>query len=57
MPGLDPNVAVHYLKINPTFKLTKQAPRRMRIELEEKVIEETKKLLKGSADRLLRGTT
>jgi hypothetical protein len=57
MPGLDPNVAVHYLKINPTFKPTKQAPRRMRIELEEKVIEETKKLLKGSADRLLRGTT
>jgi hypothetical protein len=45
MPGLDPNMAVHYLKIDPTFKLIKQAPRRMRIELEEKVIEETKKLI------------
>jgi Reverse transcriptase (RNA-dependent DNA polymerase) len=45
MPGLDPDVAVHYLKIDPTFKPIKQAPRRMRIELEEKVIEETKKLI------------
>jgi hypothetical protein len=27
MPGLDPNVAVHYLKIDPTFKPIKQAPR------------------------------
>jgi Reverse transcriptase (RNA-dependent DNA polymerase) len=45
MPGLDPDVAVHYLKIDPTFKPIKQAPRRMRIELEEKVVEETKKLI------------
>jgi hypothetical protein len=45
MPGLDPNVAVHYLKIDPTFKPIKQAPRRMRIELEEKVVEEIKKLI------------
>jgi hypothetical protein len=45
MPGLDPNVAVHYLKIDPTFKPIKQAPRRMIIELEEKVVEETKKLI------------
>jgi Reverse transcriptase (RNA-dependent DNA polymerase) len=45
MPGLDPDVAVHYLKIDPTFKPIKQAPRRMRIEFEEKVIEETKKLI------------
>jgi hypothetical protein len=45
MPGLNPNVAVHYLKINPTFKPNKQASRRMRIELEEKVVEETKKLI------------
>jgi hypothetical protein len=27
MPRLDPNVAVHYLKIDPTFKPIKQAPR------------------------------
>jgi hypothetical protein len=45
MPGLDPNVALHYLKIDPTFKPIKQALRRMRIELEEKVVEETKKLI------------
>jgi Reverse transcriptase (RNA-dependent DNA polymerase) len=45
MSGLDPNVAVHYLKIDPTFKPIKQALRRMRIELEEKVVEETKKLI------------
>jgi hypothetical protein len=45
MPGLDPNVAVHYLKIDPTFKPIKQASRRMRIELEEKIVEETKKLI------------
>jgi hypothetical protein len=45
MPGLDPNVAVHYLKIDPTFKPIKQALRRMRIELEEKVVEEMKKLI------------
>jgi hypothetical protein len=45
MPGLDPNVAVHYLKIDPTFKPIKQASRRMRIELEEKVVEEMKKLI------------
>jgi hypothetical protein len=31
--------------MDPTFKLIKQAPRRMRIKLEEKVIEETKKLI------------
>jgi RNase H-like domain found in reverse transcriptase/Reverse transcriptase (RNA-dependent DNA polymerase) len=45
MPGLDPKVAVHYLKIDPTFRPIKQAPRRMRVELEEKVVEETKKLI------------
>jgi Reverse transcriptase (RNA-dependent DNA polymerase) len=45
MSGLDPNVVVNYLKIDPTFKPVKQAPRRMRIELEEKVMEETKKLI------------
>jgi hypothetical protein len=45
IPGLDSNVTVHYLKIDPTFKPIKQAPRRMRIELEEKVVEETKKLI------------
>jgi hypothetical protein len=46
--GLNPNVAVYYLKIDPTFKPIKQAPRRMRIELEEKVAEEIKKLIDAS---------
>jgi hypothetical protein len=45
MLGLDPKVAVHYLKIDPTFKPVKQASRQMRIELEEKVMEEIKKLI------------
>jgi Reverse transcriptase (RNA-dependent DNA polymerase) len=45
MPGLDPNVAVHYLNIVPTFKPIKQTPRRMRIELEKNIIEEIKKLI------------
>ena len=48
MPGLDPKMAVHHLKIDPEAKPVKQAPRRMRIELEEKVTEETKKLLKAN---------
>jgi Reverse transcriptase (RNA-dependent DNA polymerase) len=43
MPGLDPKVAVHYLKIDPTFRPIKQVSRRIRVELEEKVVEETKK--------------
>jgi len=30
MPGLDPKVATHKLKIDPEFKPVKQAPRRMR---------------------------
>jgi hypothetical protein len=45
MPRLDHNVVVYYLKIDLTFKPIKQAPRWMRIELEEKVVEETKKLI------------
>jgi Reverse transcriptase (RNA-dependent DNA polymerase) len=40
MSGLDPNVYVHYLKIDPTFETIKKAPRRMRIELKEKIVEE-----------------
>jgi hypothetical protein len=43
MPGLDP----HKLKIDPNVQPVKQAPRRMRIELEEKVVIETKKLIEA----------
>lgn len=39
--------AVHKLKIDPNVQPVKQAPRRMRIELEEKVVIETKKLIEA----------
>ncbi|XP_020596600.1 uncharacterized protein LOC110036489 [Phalaenopsis equestris] len=45
MPGLAPDVAIHHLAINPSVVLVKQTPRRMRPEIEQKVIEETKKLI------------
>ncbi|KAJ1696334.1 hypothetical protein LUZ63_004846 [Rhynchospora breviuscula] len=45
MPGLNPEVAVHKLKIDKEAKPIKQAPRRMRVELEEKVTAEVKKLI------------
>ncbi|KAJ3708735.1 hypothetical protein LUZ61_012440 [Rhynchospora tenuis] len=45
MPGLDPAIAVHKLKIDPEVKPVKQGPRRMRVELEKKVIAEVKKLI------------
>lgn len=45
MPGLDPRVAVHKLKIDKDATPVKQAPRRMRVELEEKVTAETRKLI------------
>ena len=46
MPGLDMEVAAHKLTINPNFPPVRQAPRKMKFDLEEKVIEETKKLIK-----------
>lgn len=45
MPGLDPDVAVHRLKIKEDATPVKQAPRRMRVELEEQVTAETRKLI------------
>ncbi|KAJ4748743.1 Reverse transcriptase family protein [Rhynchospora pubera] len=45
MPGLDPAVAVHKLKIDKELRPVKQGPRRMRVELEEKVTVEVKKLI------------
>ncbi|PKU60192.1 RNA-directed DNA polymerase [Dendrobium catenatum] len=45
MPGLSPDVAVHRLTIKPDVTPVKQAPRRMRLEIEEQVIAETKKLI------------
>lgn len=45
MPGLDPQVATYRLKIDPECKPIKQAPHRMRVELEEQVFAKTKKLL------------
>lgn len=45
MPGLSPEVAVHKLSINTKMQPVKQAPRRMRLEVEEQVVAETKKLI------------
>ena len=45
MPGLEPEVAEHELAILPEAKPIKQAQRRMRQELEVKVIAEVDKLL------------
>nr|CAD1839597.1 unnamed protein product [Ananas comosus var. bracteatus] len=47
MPGLDPEVAVHKLTISPDIRPVKQAPRRMRADLEEQIIAETKKLIEA----------
>ena len=48
MPGLDPTVAVHKLTIRPDTNSVKQAPRRMTLDLEEKVVSETKKLIEAN---------
>ncbi|KAI0492320.1 hypothetical protein KFK09_026591 [Dendrobium nobile] len=47
MSGLSPDVAVHRLAIKPDAVPVKQAPRRMRLEIEEQVIVETKKLIEA----------
>ncbi|XP_020085565.1 uncharacterized protein LOC109708295, partial [Ananas comosus] len=47
MPGLDHEVAVHKLTISPDVRPVKQAPRRMRVDLEEQIIAETKKLIEA----------
>ncbi|KAI0520109.1 hypothetical protein KFK09_007577 [Dendrobium nobile] len=48
MSGLSPEVAVHKLSIDTKIPPVKQAPRRMRLEIEEQVIAETKKLIEAS---------
>ena len=45
MPGLSPDVAVHKLAVSPDVTPIKQAPRRMRIDIEQQVIDEVKKLI------------
>lgn len=47
MPGLSPDVAIHKLAIKPDVAPVKQAPRRMRLEIEEQVIAETKKFIEA----------
>ena len=42
-PGLDPQIAVHYLAIDPKHKPVKQPPRRFRPELEGQIIGEVDK--------------
>ncbi|XP_020596966.1 uncharacterized protein LOC110036780, partial [Phalaenopsis equestris] len=45
MPGLSREVAVHKLGIDKDITPIKQAPRRMRLEIEQQVIAEVKKLI------------
>jgi hypothetical protein len=45
MLGLDADVAVHHLSIDPAYKPVKQAPRRFHPDLESKIIEEVDKLI------------
>ena len=51
MPGLSPDIAVHKLSIKPDETPIKQAPRRMRLEVEEQIIAETKKLIEAGFDQ------
>lgn len=45
MLGLDRNVAIHKLAINPNAIPIKQAPRRIRVGLEKHIIAQTMKLI------------
>nr|WP_158318972.1 reverse transcriptase family protein [Robertmurraya kyonggiensis] len=45
MPGLSSEIVAHKLSLNPTIPPIKQAPHRMRHDLEMAVINETKKLI------------
>ncbi|NAU33237.1 hypothetical protein EE082_27575, partial [Klebsiella pneumoniae] len=47
MPGLAPEVAVHRLAIRSDAIPVKQPPRRMRLEIEQQVVAETKKLIEA----------
>ncbi|PKA49438.1 hypothetical protein AXF42_Ash016627 [Apostasia shenzhenica] len=47
MPELSPEIAIHRLAINPQASPIKQTPRRMRLEVETKVIAETRKLMEA----------
>ncbi|KAM2842616.1 hypothetical protein PS2_030728 [Malus domestica] len=47
MPGLDPTLVEHRMPIKEGFKPVKQAPRIMSKEIEEKVKEEIKRLVKA----------
>ena len=48
MPGLDPEIAMHRLAINPEKNPVKQAHRNMRYEVETAVIKEVKKLIEAN---------
>jgi len=45
MPGLDPQVAMHHLNINPNVKPVKQQQRWFRPEIMEAIQSEVKKLI------------
>jgi len=48
MPGLDPQVAMHCLNINPDAKPVKQQQRRFRLKIMEAIQSEVKKLIDSS---------
>ena len=45
MPGVDPQVAMHRLNINPDVKLVKQQQRQFRLKIMEAIQSEVKKLI------------
>jgi len=45
MPGLNPQVAMHHLNVNPDVKLVKQHQRRLRPEIMEAIQSEVKELI------------
>jgi hypothetical protein len=45
MPGLDTDIAVHRLSIDPAYKPVKQTPRKFHPDLEVRIVEEVDKLI------------
>lgn len=47
MRGLDPKVVTHKLNVDPKARPVKQAPRKYRLDIKEKIKVEVNKLLKA----------
>lgn len=48
MPGIDPNMMVHKLNINPTYHLVKQKKWNFILKHQKAIIEKSNKLIKTS---------